>query len=342
MRTSGICALCTLVLLVSACSSNRLPERKSQNSLLTNRTQIDQVASPVPLDCPGPTPARPSRTSSIATPASPERHRACGRHVTEGLQGVALQIIALSKQGSQKQKRAAQSCVFGQPDAVVECLTVEQQHTLAGYAEQRQRDCVGWPPELAACILKQPGAVDCNPDEYPFWLKPIDRGRPGPGIAWRTTLRKFDHQDTWLDIDNRGIVLVQDAEGLRGLCAGAELWRRPPRWIEHIAVAKSIIRVNPDQKTGGFGTVSGDAENVYVVSFGADGSGPVQVLAIDRSSGETTWQTELVGASTEPDEYSEVQVQTRGRTLAVHVDSELFVLGLEPGAKTSPAVRSTR
>jgi hypothetical protein len=78
--------------------------------------------------------------------------------------------------------------------------------------------------------------------------------------------------------------------------------------------------------TGGAGIVVGDGSYVYVVDLGPDKKGPMNVVALARSTGHIAWQTELAG-TTPSEPY--IDLALRGTQLAVRVGPKIYALALK-------------
>ena len=173
-------------------------------------------------------------TGSTPAAAGASRKEQCEHHVREGLRGVAMQTVMLSDDRDDASKRTAQMCVLDESKDFHGCLSDKERASVQAHGVQRQRDCEGWEPALAACILDLPEARDCNPDEYPFWREPIDEGKAGPAVAWSIDVAEPGDEEPWLRWAEGGILIIANAGALRGIRDGKELWRAraPDGWLD--------------------------------------------------------------------------------------------------------------
>jgi hypothetical protein len=172
------------------------------------------------------------------------RKEQCAHHVRHGLRGVGLQLVMFSETREDDSKRKARSCVLDESKEVESCLNEKEKETFGGYARQRQKDCESWKPELAACVLGLEGAKNCNPDEYPFWREPVIEGPAGPPVAWTIETKEMEYEETEMAWLKDGTLVVLDANGIRGVRAGKELWRKEAKEKDLIAVGKWIATRN--------------------------------------------------------------------------------------------------
>jgi len=86
-------------------------------------------------------------------------------------------------------------------------------------------------------------------------------------------------------------------------------------------------------KTGGHGIVSGDANNIYTVSLGQDGEGPIRVLALERGSGRTRWQTEIAKSVADETGYTDFETQISDGRLAVRANLDVHVIELPTASR---------
>ena len=168
------------------------------------------------------------------------RKEQCAHHVSHGIRGVGLQLVMFSETRDDDSKRKARSCVLDESKEVESCLNDLEKETIGGYARQRQKDCESWKPELAACVLGLEGAKNCNPDEYPFWREPVIEGPAGPPVAWSIETKEMEYEETEMAWLEDGTLVVLDANGIRGVRAGKELWRKEAKEKDLMAVGKWI------------------------------------------------------------------------------------------------------
>lgn len=71
------------------------------------------------------------------------------------------------------------------------------------------------------------------------------------------------------------------------------------------------------------GAVAGDDKYVYSGTLGPDRTGPVQVLALDRSTVSVAWQTQL---EVKAPEGGSIAIAVRDGLLAVQVGPKIYVL----------------
>jgi hypothetical protein len=170
--------------------------------------------------------AQPAVASDLPRPAQ------CAQHVQDGLRGIAMQVVLTNEivKRSERAMRTAQECTLDEGRPWKDCLEPPERAEVQRYATQRQADCEGWPPELAACILRLPGARDCDRDSYPFWQLPIEQGAAGPPVAWTTELTDDDdyENDAALAWTGDGTLIVRDERGLRALRDGKPRWQAAP------------------------------------------------------------------------------------------------------------------
>jgi outer membrane protein assembly factor BamB len=197
------------------------------------------------------------QTGSKPAPDGATRKEQCAYHVHNGLRGIGLQLVMFSESRPDDSKRKARACVLDDSKEVESCLNEKERKSLDKYAQQRQKDCEAWEPELAACILGLKGAKNCNPDEYPFWREPIIEGAAGPPIAWSIETKETEDEDTQMLWLTDGTLLVLDADGLRAFREGKQLWRAKAQGKDLLAAGKRIITRGPegslvflDDKTG--------------------------------------------------------------------------------------------
>ncbi len=160
------------------------------------------------------------------------RKTMCAQHVEDGMRSIANGIMMVDEidERDDAAKRTAQECLFDESRPWKTCLTAPEVLHAERYATKRQADCEAWEPELAACILKQPGATNCNEDEYPLWELPVERGAEGPAVAWTSTVTDHDdHDDVEVQLawTANKTLIVRDDTGLRALRDGKQIWQTP-------------------------------------------------------------------------------------------------------------------
>lgn len=225
-----------------------------------------------------------------ATPtisADKPRPEQCAQHVRDGLRGIALQVVAVNeieRRSDQAQQRA-QECLSDESRPWDECVEPPERVEVHRYGAERQRACEAWPEELALCVLRQPGATNCDPDSFPLWSLPIDQGAAGPPIAWTTKLvddEDYGDDDT-VQWAADGVLVVRDASGLRGIREGTELWKRDQIVRDFVIAGGAIVMRVKDDDPYGFhihSTISGArATTVTGITFDAYGASGDRVLA---------------------------------------------------------------
>ena len=181
-----------------------------------------------------------ARKTGSKTASGKTRKEQCAHHVRHGIRGIGLQLVMFSETRDDASKRRARSCVLDESKEVESCLNEKEKETLAAYGRQRQKDCESWKPELAACVLGLEGAKNCNPDEYPFWREAVIEGPAGPPVAWSIETKEMEYEETEMAWLKDGILVVLDANGIRGVRAGKELWRKEAKEKNLTAVGKWI------------------------------------------------------------------------------------------------------
>lgn len=153
--------------------------------------------------------------------ASGTRAEQCAQHVEQGLRGIANTTMIMSEheQRSDAEKRRAQECLFDEARPWQDCITDAERAEVMAYAEQRRRDCEAWDDDLAACVLRQPGAKNCNKDEFPLWEAPVQAGAPGPEVAWTASLTDAsdDGREAQFRLAAGLTLIVRDDRGLHAL-----------------------------------------------------------------------------------------------------------------------------
>ncbi|HEY5924743.1 MAG TPA: hypothetical protein VIV11_23850 [Kofleriaceae bacterium] len=170
-----------------------------------------------------------ARNSAPAIAADKPRVEQCQQHVKDGLRGIAMQVVMLGEHARRNSgdKEHAQRCTMDESKPWESCIEPAELEEVKRYGVQRQSECETWSAELAACILRLPGAKDCKPDEFPMWRLPLDRGSAGPKIAWSTNVvddADYDDDVRFEWTANRDLV-VRDDNSLRVLRDGKQRWQ---------------------------------------------------------------------------------------------------------------------
>lgn len=166
--------------------------------------------------------AEKTRPSSV--PENGSRDVQCAAHVQDGLQGIGFQLMLTEREDPDPGRK----CVMeAGATGFRDCLEPAELELLNQYEAQRLADCAAWDEPLAKCILGLEGAVDCSPDEYPFWRLPIRTGTPGPAVVWTTTVREREYEEPGLAWTVDGGLLITDADSVRRVQDGEVVWSTP-------------------------------------------------------------------------------------------------------------------
>lgn len=223
-----------------------------------------------------------ARNSQPEIPAGPRKEQ-CEQHVKDGLRGVAMQIVILNEivKRDDAAKNAAQECTLDEAKPWESCLEPAERDEVKRYGTQRQTECEAWDPELAACVLRQPGAKGCDPDSYPLWRTPREQGPPGPKVAWSIDASYDDKdytEDAFLGWGPNHTLIVKDHHRLRAVRDGKVIWEAEDA-SNHFAITGSSIVAQAASDPGGLriwdvatGTVTQALANTSIDGFGVSGA----------------------------------------------------------------------
>ena len=222
-----------------------------------------------------------ARDSQPEIAAGPRKQQ-CAQHVKDGLRGIAMQVVVLNevvKRGDAA-KTTAQECTLDESKPWADCIEPAERAEVERYGVQRQTECEAWTPELAACILRQPGAKDCDPDSYPMWRTPREHGPAGPKVAWSIEASYDDDdytEDAFLGWGANHTLIVKDHNRLRAVRDGKVVWSAEDASKE-FAIAGGSVVATATTDPGGLriwdvatGTAAQALANTSVDAFGAVG-----------------------------------------------------------------------
>ncbi len=194
-----------------------------------------------------------ARDAQPEIPAGPRKQQ-CEQHVKDGLRGIAMQVVVINEivKRDDAAKGIAQECTLDEAKPWADCLEPAERDEVARYGVQRQTECEAWAPELAACVLRQPGAKNCDPDSFPLWRTPREQGPPGPKVAWSIEAAYDDEdysEDAFLGWGANHTLVVKDHNRIRGLRDGKVAWQKEDR-SKHFAIAGASIVARPSEGTG--------------------------------------------------------------------------------------------
>lgn len=169
-----------------------------------------------------------ARDSQPAIPAGPRKVQ-CEAHVKDGLRGVAMQVVIINEIVTRDEgaKQRAQECTLDETKPWASCLEPAERDEVARYGVQRQTECEAWEPALAACILRQPEAKDCDPDSFPMWRAPREQGPAGPKVAWSIDASYDDDDytdDAFIGWGANHTLIIKDHDRLRAVRDGKVVW----------------------------------------------------------------------------------------------------------------------
>jgi hypothetical protein len=210
------------------------------------------------------------------------RKEQCEAHVKDGLRGIALEVVMRNEvvKRDDDALRKAQECAGGDSTPWEACIESAERAEVARYGVLRQTECEAWKPELAACVLRQAGAKDCDPDSYPMWHLPRAEGPPGPRVAWSTDASYDDDdytEDAFLGWAAGHTLIIKDDKRLRAVQGGKVMWTVEDS-SNHFAIAGGSVVAKTSTDPGGLriwdvatGAATSALANLPVTGFGIAG-----------------------------------------------------------------------
>lgn len=166
---------------------------------------------------------------SLPVIAPGPRKQQCAQYVADGLRGVAAQLVVVNElvKRDDAARSMAQACTLDESRPWADCIDPAERDMVKRYGVQRQAECEAWEPALAACILRQPGAKDCDPDSYPLWRTPRETGPAGPKVAWSIDANyDYEHlvEEAFVGWGPAHTLIIKDHDRLRAVRDGKVLW----------------------------------------------------------------------------------------------------------------------
>lgn len=183
------------------------------------------------------------------------RKQQCEQHVKDGLRGIAMQVVVINEivKRDDAAKGKAQECTLDESKPWETCIEPAERAEVARYGVQRQTECEGWEPDLAACVLRQPGAKHCDPDSFPLWRTPREQGPPGPKVVWSIEASYDDNdysEGAFLAWGANHTLIIKDHHGLRAVRDGKVLWTTKDA-SNHFAIAGGSVVAKAVSDPGG-------------------------------------------------------------------------------------------